>query len=70
MVFRQKCDEDGSDFSDEGEGHEIYVCAKKLEDDKYEVFEQIGGVDKEGIHDINRRLVVSKDFIENLADKI
>lgn len=70
MIIRQKCDEEGVDFSDEGEGHDIYVCARWNEDEKLELFEQIGGVDKEGIHDIHRRVVVTEDFIKQLAEHV
>lgn len=70
MILRQKCDEEGSDFSDRGRNHEIYVCARKMEDERIELFEQIDGIEKEGVHDINRKVVVTEDFIRNLSDRL
>ena len=68
-LIREKCDEEGSDFSEEGDNHEIYVCARELkEKGKLKLFEQIDSVEKEGVHDINRRVIVTEEFIKKLAD--
>jgi len=70
MILRQKCDEEGSGFSDGGQGHEIWVCARRMENGKVELFEQIDEVEKEGVHNITRRVVVTEDFIKNLVDRL
>lgn len=71
MLLKQKVDEEGADFDDSGGGANIYLCAKPTEEEgKYLLYEQIGDVDKEGVHDINRKVVVTQEFIEELHEKI
>lgn len=70
MLLRKKCDEEGSSFSDEGGSHDIYTVAERTEDGKILLYEQIGSVDKEGPHSVTRKVIVDRDFIEKLHEKI
>jgi hypothetical protein len=71
MLLREKVDEEGATFSDQGDGADIYLCAKPTEEEgKYVLFEQIGDVNKEGVHDVNRKVVVTREFIEDLHQKV
>jgi hypothetical protein len=70
MLLRQKCDEEGSTFSDEGGSHDIYTVAEQTEDGKFLLYEQIGDVDKKGPHFANRKVIVDRDFIEELHKQL
>jgi hypothetical protein len=70
MLLREKVDEEGSNFGDNNEGTPVYLCAEPIEEGKYLLFEQYGGFEKEKEHDINRKVVVTKEFIEKLHSKI
>jgi hypothetical protein len=68
--LRQKTDEEGADFDGTGGARDIYLCAEELEEGKYLLYEQIDGVDREGPHDINRKVVVTEEFIEKLNERV
>lgn len=70
MLLRQKCDEEGSGFSDKGGSHDIYTVAEQTEDGKILLYEQIGNVDKKGPHSVTRKVIVDRDFIEKLHECI
>lgn len=70
MLLRKQCDTEGVDFDDTGDGLEIYVCAERQEDGKIQLYEQIEGVDKEGPHSITRKVIVDKEFVKKLNDKL
>lgn len=70
MILRQKCDTEGSNYSEGGSGHDIFACASKKKGSKIELFEQIEGIDKKGVHDVNRKVIVTEDFIQELANRL
>lgn len=69
MILRRKCDSVDSNFTDE-EVREVFVCAEQKEDGSVELYEQYGGVDKEGPHAITRKVTVDRDFIKNLSEAL